>query len=180
MAKAKKRRGLFLVQIVLVGGLLLLVWLSFGQNVLKSVGQAGVPGRLGELKLVSSVEGADALAQINKLHGTEINLVEAYIGNYARGDEQVTAWVGRAASSELAAELIRRMVAGISQGDTGFSDLKRLSIAQGYHSHEVFQVEGPGGKHFFYVSKQSQDKIVWLTVEADDAMTIVEQALNTF
>lgn len=177
--KEKKRRGLFLFQILLVVGFLLLIWLSFGQNVLQ-LGEDGVSKRLGELKLVSKVAGAEALTQINKLHGTNIKVIDAYIASYSGDGARVMVWVGTAEDNNAAAELIGRMVEGISRGNASFTNLRRLTINQGYHSHEIFQVDGPGGKHFFFLSKQSQDRIVWLTLEADDTLPILKQVLNTF
>ena len=64
--------------------------------------------------------------------------------------------------------------------NSGFSNLKLLTVTQGYHIHEVFQVEGPGGKHFFYHSRESRERIVWLSIESGDTMSILEQAVKTF
>ncbi|MCL5074659.1 MAG: hypothetical protein M1136_03270 [Chloroflexi bacterium] len=172
-SRRKKQRGLVLSQLFIVAGFLALVWFSFGQNVLAPREQVRVPGRFGPLELVSKVEGSETLAQVRRLHGTDVNLVTAYIAEYAHGGERVTVWVGGAESESVAAELTRRMIEGIERGGAGFGNLQRLTIA----GHGIFQVEGPGGKHFFYNSKE---KVVWLTVEAADAMVVVERALKTF
>ena len=50
----------------------------------------GVPEQLGTLELIGSSEGSEALAQISRLHGTDIELVSAYIVEYAHGNERVT------------------------------------------------------------------------------------------
>ena len=150
--KAKGRRKPVLWQIVLVTGLLALIWFSFGLNVL-STQSGSMPKRLGTLKLVEQREGPEAVTAVSRLHGTDINLVNAYIATYAGGNERLTAWVGQATSSPAATELMGKMVGGIGPGAAGFSNLKRLSITKGYHEHEVYQVDGPGGKHFFYISK---------------------------
>ena len=180
MSKEKKRPGTILFQLLIVIAFLALIWFSFGQNVLAPQKQAAVPERLGTLELVSSNEGSEAIGQISKLHGTDITLVEAYIARYARSNEEVTVWVGRAENSDDAAELIKRMADGIASGNSGFSNLKRLSITQGYHNYEVFQVDGPGGKHFFYHSREPRERVVWLSIEASDTMPILEQAIKTF
>ena len=122
-----------------------MVWFSFEQNVLAPQKQLGVPEQLGMLELIGSIEGSEALAQIGRLHGTDIELVSAYIAEYAYGNERVTIWVGRAESSNAGAELIKRMLQAIGKGDSGFTNLQRLTIAE----HEVFRVDGPGGEHFF-------------------------------
>lgn len=177
MPKEKKRRGSFLFQLLIVVGFLALVWFSFGQNVLAPQKQASVPERLGALELISNIEGSEALAQIEKLHGNDFNLVDAQVAKYARGNtEQITVWVSKAESSDAAAELTKRMVESIDRGNSGFSNLRRLNIAE----QEVFQVEGAGGKHFFYHSREDGERVVWLTIEAGDTMLILEQVIKTF
>ena len=135
-----------------------------------------VPEWLGDLQLVGSVEGSEALARIGRLHGTDIELVSAYIVEYAHGRERGTVWVGRVESREAAAELTRRMIDGIEKEGSVFSNLQRLIIA----GHEIFRVDGPGGEHFFYSSKEQPERVVWLTVEAADVLPVLEQALKTF
>ncbi len=114
-----------------------MVWFSFGQNVLAPREQLDVPEQLGTLELVSSIEGSEAMARISRLHGTGIELVSAYIAEYAHGTERVTVWVGRAESSNAGAELIKRMLQAIEKGGSGFTNLQRLTIAD----YEVFQVD---------------------------------------
>jgi hypothetical protein len=174
--RTKKRRGLVLLQLLLVAGLLALVWFSFGQNVLGSREQLDVPERLGTLELTGTLGGSEAMAQIERLHGNNIEVMSAYIVEYAYGNERVIVWVGRAESSDAAAALTSKMIGGIGKGGSIFSNLQRLTIA----SQEVFQVDGPGGEHFFYNSGERDKQVVWLTVEAADALSILEQVVNTF
>ncbi len=174
--RTKKRRGLRLFQLCIVVGFLAVVWFSFGQNVLLPQKQLDVPERLGTLELIGTIEGSEAMVRINRLHGTDIKLVSAYIAEYARGNERVTVWVGRAENKDAAAELTRRMIKAIERGGSGFSNLQRLTIA----GHEVFRVDGPGGEHYFYISGEQGERIVWLTVEDADSLPILEQALENF
>lgn len=167
-------------QLVFIAGLLALISISFGQNVLSLQRQGSMPQRLGALKLTEQSEGPEAKAAVSRLHGTDINMVTAYIATYARDNEKVTAWVGKAASTAAAAELMGKMVEGIGKGNPEFSNMKRLTITQGYHGHEVYQVDGPGGEHFFYISKLSQDEVVWLSIQAENAGPLLETAINTF
>jgi hypothetical protein len=119
----KKRRGPVLFQLFIVIGFLALVWLSFGQTVLAPRKQPGVPERLGPLELVSSIEGTEALAQIRRLHGTDVGLMTAVIAEYARSNERITVWIGRAESRDAAAELTRRMIEGIRKGGQALATL---------------------------------------------------------
>ncbi len=172
----KKRRRLVLLQLFIVAVLLAVVWFSFGQNVLNPRKQLGVPERLGDMQLVGSVEGSEALAQIGKLHGTDIELVNAYTAVYVHSNKRVIIWVGRAESRDAAAGLTKRMIESIEKGGSGFNNLQRLTIA----GHEVFRVDGPGGEHFFYTSREQRERVVWLNVEATDALPILEQVVKNF
>lgn len=178
--KKKKRSATFLFQLGLVIVVLALIWFSFGQNVLSPENQDGIPQRLGELELVSSVSGEQAIQQLGQLHGTGIELVDAYIAGYSRDGKEATIWIGETATSDNAVELLDRMVKGIADGNSTFGNLRRITVTQNYHSHEVFQVDGAGGRHFFFISRELGTRLVWLTVQADDAMSILEETINTF
>jgi hypothetical protein len=171
----KKRRGLLLFQIFIVIGFLAAMWFSFGQNVLAPQNSA-VPERWQKLELVSTIEGEEALASVNRLHGTEISLVSVYVADYARGTEGATAWVGQAVNKETAAELLEIMVRGIARGGAGFTNLQGITI----NGQEAFQVDGPGGAHFFYIPREQPDRVVWLTVNAADVLPILETAIKIF
>lgn len=171
----KRRRGLLLFQIFIVIGFLVAMWFSFGQNVLAPQNSA-VPERLQTLELVSTIEGDDALSGVTRLHGTEISLESAYIAEYASGTERVTAWVGNAESAAAAAKLLSMMTKAIARGGAGFSNLQQMTIA----GHDVFQVDGPGGEHIFYISREQPDRVVWLTVNAADVLPILETAIKIF
>lgn len=171
----KKRQGRLLFQILIVAGFLVVLWFSFDQNVLKPQNSA-VPERWQMLELVSTVEGDEAMSGVNRLHGTEITLVSAYIANYAGGTERATAWVGSVGNAQTAAEILRMMVEGIAKGGAGFSNLRQMTIAD----HDVFRVDGPGGEHIFYISREQPDRIVWLTVNAADVLPILETGIKIF
>ena len=174
--KAKKQRVSGLLQLLIIVGFLALIWFSFGQNVLPQQKPMNVPEQLGTLELVSSFEGLEALAQINELHGTDISLLNAYTAVYAHSNKKVTVWVGRSESSDAAARLTRIMADGIARGNPEFGNLQQLTIAD----HDIYQVEGAGGKHYFYQSEVDGDTVVWLSIEADDTVPILEQTIKYF
>ncbi len=143
--------------------------------------QRDAPEQLGNLELISTVRGAEAMAQINRLHGLDIDLADAFVAVYIHsspyhGNSHATIWVGRAENAEAASRLTQRMVDSISEGDSAFNNLQRLTVA----SHEVFQVDGSGGRHFFYSSQKQREVVVWLTLEADDPLPILREAVKIF
>ncbi len=181
--QAKNRHNRFgLIQLFIALGLLAIVGVSFGVNVLPKK-YAGVPEKLGEMKVGNVIEGAEAMAQVSRLHGTTIELDSALIAEYShdfnpyhKNDEQVTVWVGKTKSDDLALELTRRMFEGIRDGgSSGFRNPQKLSV----DGHEVFQIDGPGGTHFFSHAADPP-RVIWLTIRSNDASTILQEALNRF
>jgi hypothetical protein len=143
--------------------------------------QQDAPERLGNLELIGTVRGAEAMAQINRLHALDIELADAFVAEYTHsspyhGNSHATIWVGKAENAEAASRLTQRMVDSISEGGSAFNNLQRQTVAD----HEVFQVSGPGGEHFFYNSQKQREVVVWLTIEADDPLPILKEAVNTF
>ena len=177
MTKKKKRRGLYIFQILVVIGILTLLWASFGRSVLEPQQQQTlVPARLGDLELVSAVEGATALTQVSQLHGTDITLTAAHIAEYASNNERVTVWMGQAETESDAARLNAMMLDGIANGNSPFSNPSPLSVA----GHEVFQVDSASGRHFFYQSQEDAKSVIWLEIEAFDTLSVLEQAVTIF
>jgi hypothetical protein len=176
MTKKKKRPGLYIFQLLIVIGILTLLWSSFGQSVLGPQTQGSVPARLGDLELVSAVEGANALAQVSQLHGIDITLTAAYIAEYASDNERVMVWIGQAETESDAARLNAMMLDGIANGNSPFSNPSPLSVA----GHEVFQVDTASGRHFFYQSREDVKNVIWLEIEAFDTLSILEQAVAIF
>ncbi len=182
ITQVKRRRrspGVFYLFIAI--GLVVAVGLSFGLNVLVPRMQRDAPERLGNLELIGIVRGAEAMTQLNRLHGLDINLADAFVAVYTHsspyhGNSHATIWVGRVESTEAASRLTQRMVDSINEGGSAFNNLQRLTVAD----HEVFQVDGSGGRHFFYNSQKQREAVVWLTIEADDPLPILKEALNKF
>ena len=155
--------------------------MSFGFNVIGPRLQSDAPQRLGDMELTGVVRGAEAIAQVNRLHGLEVNLTDALIASYAHnspyhGDSRATIWIGWAENPGSAATLTRRMVEGLEKEDTPFSNLRSIKVGQS----EVFQLDGPGGQHFFYQSSKKEDAVVWANIEAGDALIVLEQTLEKF
>jgi len=166
-----RRRGVVVLQAALVVIFLGIFAYAFQSNVLAP--RAGIPEQVGELELVSKVEGEAAIAQVSKLHGTGITLEDAYIAKYSHSGLQLTAWVGKAKDKPAATELLRKMLEGISRGGSPFSNLRQQSIAD----RGVYEVDGPGGRHYFYAY---DDKVIWLTLEGTGYQTLLPLAVKAF
>lgn len=179
----RKKRKAFIFQIAIVLFLLGGMWFSFGQNVLTPQKQGGPPVKLSQMKLASVVEGQQALAQVNQLHGTNLGLKSAYIAEYSHtfnpyhaNDEKATVWVGKSDSGGAALALLERMRGGIAKGGSPFSTPEKMTVA----GQEVYKVEGMGDTHFFYQSWLKQEEVVWVTIKSVNPVVILEEALKLF
>lgn len=185
-ASPRKKRQTFIFQILIAIGLLAAVWFSFGHNVLSPQTPGGPPKKFLEMELASVVEGKQALAQVNELHGTDLGLGTAYIAEYSHAfnpyhgsnNEKLTVWVGKAENSQAAAALLNRMRQGIEKGGSPFSKPEQITVA----GQEIFHVDGPNSEtNFFYHSPVKGEDVVWLTImSSSDPRAILEEALKTF
>ncbi len=155
-----------------------LVGFGFIRYVLTPPDSATAPQYVGSLKLTSIVEGAEAQLQINKLHGTNISLENAFIAEYKPpyGGEHMMVWVGEASSETAAEDLISRMVDGINRGGAGFTNPRQTNV----NGHDVWQVDGTGGSFFFYISPEHADRVVWLSIEGKGIPALLEAAVRAF
>ncbi|MBI2830394.1 MAG: hypothetical protein HYX81_04455 [Chloroflexi bacterium] len=180
-----RKRRFKQTQTIIVLGIFAIVGISFAINVLGAQRHPGVPEKLLEMKVGNYVSGKQALNQVSQLHGTNIDLSDAIIADYShdfnpyhKNDEKVSVWIGKTKTAAEAADLINRMYQGIQagKGNTPFSNARRQTV----EGHEIFQVDGAGGKHYFYAVDTPEPRIVWLTINSDNAAGILKEAFKSF
>ena len=152
-------------------------WTTTMQNPADSHSSSRVPRNLGEMELIGEVTGEKAIAEIGKLHGKGIEIVDGYMAEYGHNRSRAMVWVAGATSEVAASGLLKQMVERIKDG-TGnqpFRNLRSISIG----GKEVFAVDGPGGNNFFYAS---DNKVVWLAIQVQggDPLGVVKTAIKTF
>ena len=179
-----KRRSV-LLQIGIVSVLVAVIIISATFNSIDASKNTTVPEYVSNMKLDNYTNGTQALAQMNQLHFTDIDMISAYIAEYSNKSnpysEEKTGmivWAGVSRSYDDASELLNRMVDRIDSSTTSaFESTKKLTFA----GTEVYQVSGPGGDHYFYHSQKSPDTVIWLIIQnIGDTIALVEQALNLF
>lgn len=111
------------------------------------------PGVLAGHELDSVMVGAEALADINQLHGKEIeDILYAWVGHYHGG---ATVWLASAAREDVASQMLEDMVEGIKKGGSPFTGL-----AAGEHEGRQFYSVTDGRQmHFFY---RSGFNVIWV------------------
>lgn len=181
----ERKQRFKLTQTLIVIGIIAAIGISFAINVLGAQKHPGVPEKLFEMKVGNYVSGSQALNQVSQLHGMNIELAGAIVAEYShnfnpyhRNDEKVSVWIGKTNTIAEAVDLLNRMYQGIQigKGSTPFSNATKLTV----DGHEVFQVEGPGGKHYFYAIGDPEPRVVWLTISSPNADGILREALKSF
>ncbi len=168
--EGKKRRGTGLALIVtLVFGLLVLVAVGAGLwSATADQETSPAPTELAGYRLVWSVVGPQAIAEVNSLHGTDIDIVDAWIGHYQEGG---AVWVAQATSEAKAREMLDEMVLRIKDGGSPFRGLTRRE----FQGMPLYSVRDARQAHFFY---QSGVQVVWLATPPGAEEAFLAKALD--
>ncbi len=110
------------------------------------------PGELAGYSLVGAMAGPEAIDSINRLHGTAIDIVDAWVGHY---QDDGGVWVSRASDEAMARQLLDDMVTNIQEGDSPFYGL----TPQEFQGVPVFVVRDGRQAHYFY---QQETQVVWV------------------
>ncbi len=185
MVKENKRQRSRLIQLIIVFSIIAIIAISFGVNVLGAKSHEGVPKTLLEMKLGNYIDGATALNQVSQLHGTGIELTGAIVASYShdfnpyhKNDDRADVWIGKTKSSVAATDLLDRMIKGIQtgKGNTPFSNVQKISV-EGY---EVYQVDGPGSSYYFYAVRDTNPRVIWLTINSANPSAVLRESINVF
>ncbi|MHB0980887.1 MAG: hypothetical protein ACYC5Q_12600 [Thermoleophilia bacterium] len=118
-----------------------------------------LPQSLAGLALATSLEGVEAKASVEQLHGKGLGagLDEACVGDY-RGAGTATLWVSRSVDVKDAEDLLARMTDRIAEGGSPFTGL--TPIEKG--GVRVYRLEGMGQVHYYFLSGRD---VYWLAID---------------
>jgi len=165
------RPGVVLFQVAFAALLLLGVVLGLRQSLLSNEdgGSAPLPDRIAQAKLVSYVQGEEAVASMSQLHINGIAMVDGYIGHYEGG---ATVWVGIAADEGQARQMVQAMTDGIAGGGSPFSDPQAVQM----EGQTVYMVLDESQQHNFYYQKHQT--VIWVQPPASDIEAFLSEALR--
>jgi len=127
-----------------------------------------LPQKLADMKLTQSIQGADAISQISKLHRLNMELVDGIVAQYKNSRAKATLWIGMADTPKQAERLINRMTESIQQGNNKtFGHFQQLNVKD----ITVYSVLGMGQIHYYY---RRGKRTVWIALNPD----IDQRALN--
>lgn len=113
-----------------------------------------VPQALAGTPITSTLRGPAALTEVSRLHGKDIEAVEAAVARYQDG---TTLWISGSSSALEASRLLWRMNRRLANGTRVFSAPRPQEL----RGRTVFVTEGLGQVHYYY---QSGTRVLWLGI----------------
>jgi len=152
------------VLLLLVGSVRLTAsWLVIGQ------GKLTTPTSLADLPQSRQIAGRAALADIERLHRTEIPMVDGAIAYYGNG--QAVLWISSTWLPFMAARQIEAMTDRIAEGGSPFTPIGTDNVK----GVTVYALTGMGQMHFYF---QLDRRIVWLAVSPQFAEQSLEELVR--
>jgi hypothetical protein len=154
--------------VTLVFALMLAAGVTLGLRSISGRGETSpAPAELAGYQLIQAVTGAEALADVDGLHGKAIDVADAWIGRYEGGG---TIWVAEAGSEENAIKLLDDMVRGIEGGDSPYQGLTHDE----FEGVSVYAVRDASQHHFFY---QTRTRVAWVATPPGAEEAFLSEAL---
>lgn len=139
------------------------------------LGLAPPPIKVAGLEFGQIVKGQKALAEIDKLHGKDIQIKAGYIVQYhgTRSGKSATLWVGQTANVSQAKIFVEQMTSRIKAGNTPFQMREEKQV----NGRLIYTMFGLNQAQFVYSLK---DKVIWLSADDDLAERALEDVVNFY
>jgi hypothetical protein len=128
-----------------------------------------LPETAGGLKRVQLITGAEAQAEVDRLHGKALTAEASAIARYAQdGGRPAEVWVSRVATEKEARRQTGLMVHKMFENPKSpFKDPKRLE----HNGLAVYRFSGMGQTHLIW---HSGDLVWWVSVAPDKAQPLLD------
>lgn len=127
---------------------------------------------IGPLELKRTIEGAEASAMIDHLHGKGVTPQSNLIGMYAGEQGSAVLYMSVYASDIGANDALRKMRSLISAGNPIFNQYSEMQVGR----HQVFWCLGQGQIHYFFSHGK---QLLWLAVDSVVAHETVENLVGS-
>lgn len=125
-----------------------------------------VPRELAGLPLAHSQQGAEARAEIERLHGKRIPVADGYVAHYGTQPPVAMLYVSRARDEKMARQQVERMTTRIRASNGPFTHLRESTR----FGMTVYSTLGQGQVHYYF---RRGAMVVWVAADP----TIAQQAL---
>jgi len=125
-----------------------------------------VPQELAGIPLAHSQQGAEARAEIERLHGKGIPITDGYVAHYGTQPPVAMLYVSRARDEQVARQQVEQMTTRIRASNGPFTHLRESTR----FGMTVYSTLGQGQVHYYFRRGAS---VVWVAADP----TIAQQAL---
>ncbi len=129
------------------------------------------PARMAGLELRHSSQGEEAIAEISRLHGKEIEMKNGYVARYESDRTKATLYISEFESENQARQQIELMKKKIEKGSKGFAHFRELEVEE----RTLYLVLGFGQIHYFYLDP---NRVIWLAADPSVAELVLKAALK--
>lgn len=129
------------------------------------------PAQMASLKLGHFSQGEEAMANISKLHGKEIEMKNGYVAHYESDRAKAMLYISEFDSQDQARQQIELMRKKIEKGSKAFAHLRELQVEE----RTIYSVLGFGQIHYFYLDS---NRVIWLAVDPPVAELVLKAALE--
>ncbi len=129
------------------------------------------PIQIAGLELRHSSQGREATAEINRLHGKEIEMKNGYVVHYESERTRTMLYISEFDSEDQAREQIEQMKKKIEKGSKGFGHFRELEVEE----RTLYLVLGFGQIHYFYLDS---NRVIWIAKDLSMAELVLKAALK--
>lgn len=122
-----------------------------------------IPEELAGLKLQHQMSGEEAVQDISKLHGTNIEVVNGYIAQYSDGRREAFLWISESKDEADAKMLLEAMDAKMPRSPVFGNHRTEEKGGRTYH-----YVDGAGMQNYYW---QQDHLVVWIGVKGGEEDT---------
>lgn len=125
-----------------------------------------LPEELAGLPLAHSQQGAEARAEIERLHGKSLPITDGYVAHYGTQVPSAMLYVSQARDAEMAQQQVEQMTSRIRASNGPFHHLRESTR----FGMPVYSTLGQGQVHYYF---RRGAALVWVAADP----TIAQQAL---
>lgn len=129
------------------------------------------PTQITSLKLGHFSQEEEAMANISKLHGKEIEMKNGYVAHYESDRAKAMLYISEFDSQDQARQQIELMRKKIEKGSKGFAHFRELEVEE----RTIYSVLSFGQIHYFYLDS---NRVIWLAVDPSVAELVLRAALK--
>ncbi len=173
LSEAVLKRSLPALLLISLGLTVILGTLAWPRIAPQASNQAKIgslPQQLAGQALPTQMNGAEALAEIESLHGKGFALTGGTVAHYG----QATVWLAQAQDEPAAQAMAEAMTRRIADGGSPFTPTGTRHVG----GHTILTLTGMGQSHFYW---QSGTRVIWLAIppaQADLGLRELVSALN--